>query len=63
MTDPQTQRAVADPASYRALVHPPGARWIEVIDQRMLPHACVTVRLCSVDEGATAIRDMWVRGA
>jgi methylthioribose-1-phosphate isomerase len=53
----------ADPASYRALVHPPAARWIEVIDQRALPHACPTVRIADAGTAAVAIRDMWIRGA
>jgi len=53
----------ADPASYRALVHPPGTRRIEVIDQRALPHVCTTIRIGSADAAALAIRRMWVRGA
>lgn len=36
---------------------------VEVIDQRKLPHAFVTVRLDTLDEAATAISDMWIRGA
>ncbi len=36
---------------------------VEVIDQRKLPHAFVTVRLETLDEAATAISDMWIRGA
>ena len=52
-----------DPAPYRALVHPPGARYIEAIDQRALPHAIVTARINDADTAALAIRRMWVRGA
>jgi len=36
---------------------------VEIIDQTRLPHAFVTRRLETLDEAATAIRDMWVRGA
>jgi methylthioribose-1-phosphate isomerase len=36
---------------------------VDVIDQRWLPHAFRIATLRSVDEAATAIRDMWVRGA
>ncbi len=53
----------ADPAAYRALVHPPGTRRIEVIDQRALPHANTTIRIGNADLAALAIRKMWVRGA
>jgi methylthioribose-1-phosphate isomerase len=56
-------RNVTDPAPYRALVRPPGARHIEVIDQRMLPHAVVKSTIGDADVAATAIRKMWVRGA
>ena len=52
-----------DPAQYRALVHPPGTRRIDVIDQRALPHVCTTIRVASADAAALAIRRMWVRGA
>jgi methylthioribose-1-phosphate isomerase len=54
---------VRDPASYRALVHPAGARHIEALDQRALPHAVVGVKIGSADAAAMAIRTMWVRGA
>jgi methylthioribose-1-phosphate isomerase len=53
----------ADPAPYRALVRPPGARHIEALDQRLLPHAAVNVRIADADAAALAIRRMWVRGA
>jgi methylthioribose-1-phosphate isomerase len=52
-----------DPASYRALVHPPGARHIVALDQRALPHAVISVKIASLDAAAMAIRTMWVRGA
>jgi methylthioribose-1-phosphate isomerase len=42
--------------------------WVEsdevrVIDQTRLPHAFEVVTLATLDDAATAIRDMWVRGA
>jgi methylthioribose-1-phosphate isomerase len=58
-----TADRVADPASYRALVHPPGTRVIEIIDQRLLPHARTTIRIDNAETAALAIRGMWVRGA
>ncbi len=36
---------------------------VEIIDQTKLPHAFLTVRLETMADAATAIRDMWVRGA
>ncbi len=36
---------------------------VEVIDQTKLPHAFVIKRITSVDEAASAISDMVVRGA
>ena len=44
------------------------AIWVEdgavrIIDQTQLPHAFVVVTLETVAQAATAIRDMWVRGA
>ena len=36
---------------------------VEIIDQTRLPHEFATVRLESLDDAITAIRDMWVRGA
>ena len=53
----------ADPAPYRALVRPPKARHIDVIDQRALPHSLVRVKIGDADAAATAIRKMWIRGA
>ena len=55
--------AGGDRARYRAVLHPAGARYIEVLDQRALPHAVETQRIASVDAAAAAIRDMIVRGA
>jgi len=52
-----------DPAAYRALVRPPGARFVEAIDQRALPHSVVTTLLADAEAAAAAIRDMRVRGA
>jgi methylthioribose-1-phosphate isomerase len=48
---------------YRALIHPSGARFVEVLDQRTLPHAVVTLRIGDADTATAAIRDMVVRGA
>jgi methylthioribose-1-phosphate isomerase len=36
---------------------------VRIIDQRALPHRLALVELRSADEVATAIRDMWLRGA
>jgi len=36
---------------------------VEIIDQRLLPHELVIARLRTLDDAATAIRDMAVRGA
>ena len=55
--------AASDPALYRALVRPAGARFVDVIDQRALPHAVRSVRIGDVATAAVAIRDMIVRGA
>jgi methylthioribose-1-phosphate isomerase len=52
-----------DPASYRAIFRPAGARYIEALDQRALPHATLSVKIASADAAAMAIRTMWVRGA
>ena len=53
----------SDRAPYRALIRPKGARHIEALDQRALPHAVVRVKIADVDAAALAIRRMWVRGA
>ena len=49
--------ASSTPRRYRALVRPAGARYIEAIDQRALPHAVVTARIADADTAALAIRD------
>ena len=36
---------------------------VEIIDQTRLPHEFVTLRLETMKDAATAIADMWVRGA
>jgi len=54
---------VTDGAAYRAVRHPVAAHFIDVLDQRLLPHAVQTRRLASADDAAGAIRDMVVRGA
>jgi methylthioribose-1-phosphate isomerase len=36
---------------------------VKIIDQTRLPHEFVTVTLTTLADAATAIRDMWVRGA
>ena len=61
MSDPLPP--AVDAATYRAIERPAGARFIDVLDQRLLPHACETRRLASAESAATAIRDMTVRGA
>jgi methylthioribose-1-phosphate isomerase len=38
-------------------------RSVEIIDQTLLPHELVIVRLATLDDAARAIRDMQVRGA
>ena len=63
MIDTPAIGVLADPAPYRALRRAPGAHVIEVIDQRALPHASVTVRIADADTAALAIRKMMVRGA
>ena len=55
--------SIRDPAPYRALIHPPGSRYIEAIDQRALPHAVVMARITDAGMAALAIGKMWVRGA
>jgi methylthioribose-1-phosphate isomerase len=57
------QKPVGVDEPYRALVRPDGARFIDVLDQRELPHAVVTKRLADVEAATAAIRDMVVRGA
>jgi len=49
--------------SYRTIWVNADGWGVDVIDQRWLPHAFRVATLRSVGEAATAIRDMWVRGA
>lgn len=48
---------------YRSIWVADDGHTVEIIDQTRLPHALVVRPLHSLDEAATAIRDMWVRGA
>src|SRR5580704_18774243 len=38
-------------------------RTVDIIDQRLLPHQLVIARLATLDDAASAVRDMAVRGA
>jgi methylthioribose-1-phosphate isomerase len=48
---------------YRTIWPDENGRSVDVIDQRWLPHEFRAVTIDTVDGLATAIRDMWVRGA
>jgi len=48
---------------YRALTHAAGTRFIEVLDQRALPHEVLVLRIADAHAAAEAIRNMTVRGA
>lgn len=48
---------------YRSIWWDKAAGEVRIIDQRWLPHEFRIVTLNTLDEFATAIRDMWVRGA
>ena len=48
---------------YRSIWHDSDTWAVSIIDQRWLPHRFETVQLDSTADFATAIRDMWVRGA
>ncbi|MBX9457912.1 MAG: S-methyl-5-thioribose-1-phosphate isomerase [Rhizobium sp.] len=48
---------------YRTIWLADDGRAVEIIDQRWLPHEFRVVTLATVEDVATAIRDMWVRGA
>ena len=50
-------------APYHALTRAAGQRYVDVLDQRLLPHVERTLRIASAEDAATAIRDMAVRGA
>jgi methylthioribose-1-phosphate isomerase len=55
--------AMLDTAPYRAITRPAGAHFVDVLDQRALPHVVKTNRIADVEAAAMAIRDMVVRGA
>ena len=48
---------------YRTIWEAADGRSVEIIDQRWLPHEFRVVPLTTMADVATAIRDMWVRGA
>jgi methylthioribose-1-phosphate isomerase len=48
---------------YRSIWLGSDGRTVQIIDQTRLPHAFPIVDLTSMEQAATAIRDMWVRGA
>ncbi len=48
---------------YRSIWFDDAEGVVKIIDQRWLPHAFRVVALQTLDDFATAIRDMWVRGA
>lgn len=50
-------------AHYRSIWYDFDSSLVKIIDQRWLPHDFRIVSLESLDAYATAIRDMWVRGA
>jgi len=50
-------------AHYRTIWVAADGRTVRIIDQTRLPHEFVVLDLTSVEQAATAIRDMWVRGA
>ena len=52
-----------DGTHYRSIWFDESADELRIIDQRWLPHDFRVATLDSVDAVATAIRDMWVRGA
>lgn len=52
-----------DGQPYRSIWTDPESGAVRIIDQRWLPHAFRLATLSTLDEFATAIRDMWVRGA
>ena len=48
---------------FRTIWPTPDGRAVQIIDQTRLPHDFVVVDLLSMTDAASAIRDMWVRGA
>ena len=49
--------------SYRSIWRDPDSGEVKIIDQRWLPHDFRIATLSTLEEFATAIREMWVRGA
>ena len=54
---------LVDGVAYRSIWFDADRQSVEIIDQRWLPHEFRVAQLESRDDFATAIRDMWVRGA
>ena len=52
-----------DGTPYRSIWPVATGEAVRIIDQTRLPHEFLTVDLVSLEDAATAIRDMWVRGA
>ena len=52
-----------DGTAYRAIWRDAATGAVRAIDQRWLPHDFRIAALDSLEDFATAIRDMWVRGA
>ena len=52
-----------DGQHYRSIWFDEAAQQVRIIDQRWLPHEFRVVPLLKRSDFATAIRDMWVRGA
>jgi methylthioribose-1-phosphate isomerase len=48
---------------YRSIWHKADTDEVQIIDQRWLPHDFRIATLITLEDFATAIRDMWVRGA
>ena len=48
---------------FRSIWLAPDGRTVQIIDQTRLPHEFVVADLTTLDQAATSIRDMWVRGA
>ena len=48
---------------FRSIWLAPDGRTVRIIDQTRLPHDFVVAEIGSMQQAATAIRDMWVRGA
>ena len=48
---------------YRSIWLDANRRTVNIVDQTRLPHAFEVIGLTSLEQAATSIRDMWVRGA